>query len=223
MKGGYNLNKEINIPVSDVEVVGILNVPADARGIVLFVSDDHGDRFGQRNVMVRELKNVGLATLLLDLFTPAEEINLANIFAVDLLAKRLREVTKWIRHNPELGNLAVGYFGANVGAGVALRATALEEEIGAVVLHSGRPDLVLEYLPKVSVPTLLIVGGNDQEALELNKIAFEKLGGIKRMETVLGATHFFEEPGTMEQAEKLACDWFTKYLVSLAWLGGVLK
>ena len=207
-------DKEIAIPVGDVEIMGILNVPDEARGIVLFVHGSGSSRFSPRNAVVaRGLESVGLATMLLDLLTLTEETDRANVFDIDLLAKRLQKVTKWVRADSKLKKLSIGYFGASTGAGAALQAAALVERISAVVSRGGRPDLAMKYLAKVSAPTLLIVGGEDYEVLELNKLALAKLSGIKKLAVVPGATHLFEEPGKLEEAEKLTQDWFTKFLV----------
>lgn len=206
-------NNEIVISTNGVEIYGILTVPQDARGIVLFAHGSGSSRFSPRNIAVaRVLEKAKLATLLLDLLTTEEEKNRANVFDINLLSKRLKGVTKWVRTNPSLEKLAIGYFGASTGAGAALQAAAKYKEVKAVVSRGGRPDLAMPYLEKVSAPTLLIVGGDDTEVIALNKLALEKLEGTKKLAIVPGATHLFEEPGTMEQVEILARDWFSKYL-----------
>lgn len=213
MEKTNKLNKEIIIPVNDIKVIGILNVPQNAKGIVLFAHGSGSSRFSPRNIAVAQvLEKAKLATLLLDLLTPEEEKDRANVFDINLLSKRLKTVTKWIKTNPELKKLAIGYFGASTGAGAALQAASGSKIVKTVVSRGGRPDLAMPHLAKVSAPTLLIVGGDDTNVIALNKLALENLGGIKELEIVPGATHLFEEKGTLEQVEILARDWFTKYL-----------
>lgn len=213
MKKKNTSNKEITISVNGIKVAGILNIPTKAQGIVLFAHGSGSSRFSPRNTAVAEmLQKAKLATLLLDLLTTEEEANRANVFDLDLLSNRLKAVTKWVQKNPDLANLPIGYFGASTGGGAALQAAAGSKDISAVVSRGGRPDLAMPYLIKVSAATLLIVGGNDTEVIKLNELAFEKLRGIKKLEIVPGATHLFEEPGTLKQVEILARDWFIKYL-----------
>jgi len=158
-----------------------------------------------------------LATFLIDLLTGDEEVvdvvTAQFRFDIELLARRLMNTTEWLTKNVVTKDLTVGYFGASTGAAAALIAAAKRpDDVKAVVSRGGRPDLALKYLAKVKAPTLLIVGGSDPEVLELNKEALEKLNVEKKLEVVPGATHLFEEPGTLEEVARLAVDWFLKNL-----------
>jgi putative phosphoribosyl transferase len=167
-----------------------------------------------RNLVVaRVLNEGGLATLLFDLLSAAEERDRANVFDIELLAGRLEEATRWLRDRPSMETLPLGYFGASTGAAAALWAAgALGDEVGAVVSRGGRPDLAMDRLPSVTTPTLLIVGGLDRVVLDLNRKAERQLGSITRLEVVPGATHLFEEAGALETVADLARDWFLRYL-----------
>jgi len=208
----------VKIPVGRVTIEGNLSIPPAARGIVLFAHGSGSSRFSPRNQYVaKALNKAGLATLLIDLLTREEEdIDTSTgefRFDIDLLSQRLISATKWLRENPATRNLAFGYFGASTGAAAALIAAAkLPEEIKAVVSRGGRPDLALDYLPKVKAPTLLIVGGNDQAVLDLNRKAMARLSVLKKLEIVPGASHLFEEPGKLEEVAKLSADWFLAHL-----------
>ena len=208
----------VKIPVGRVTIEGNLSIPPAARGIVLFAHGSGSSRFSSRNQYVaKALNKAGLATLLIDLLTREEEdIDTSTgefRFDIDLLSQRLISATKWLRENPATRNLAFGYFGASTGAAAALIAAAkLPEEIKAVVSRGGRPDLALDYLPKVKAPTLLIVGGNDQAVLDLNRKAMARLSVLKKLEIVPGASHLFEEPGKLEEVAKLSADWFLAHL-----------
>ena len=159
------------------------------------------------------MNQAGLATLLFDLLTPAEERNRANVFDIEGLAGRLIDVTGWLASDPDTASLPVGYFGASTGVGAALvAATDPSVKVEAVVSRGGRPDLAGRYLAAVAAPTLLIVGGRDEVVLELNRRAQAVIPGQCDVAVVPGATHLFEEPGTLEQVAKLACDWFTDHL-----------
>jgi putative phosphoribosyl transferase len=160
-----------------------------------------------------ELQRSGVGTLLFDLLTEVESGNRTKVFDISLLADRLVAATAWVMTRPELRGHRVGYFGASTGAAAALVAAARHDSrVAAVVSRGGRPDLAAEALPRVSAPTLLIVGGNDDAVLDLNRRALERLTCNKRLEVVPGATHLFEEPGTLERVAQLAADWFTLYL-----------
>jgi putative phosphoribosyl transferase len=160
-----------------------------------------------------ELQRSGVGTLLFDLLTEVESGNRTKVFDISLLADRLVAATAWVMTRPELSGHRVGYFGASTGAAAALVAAARHDSrVAAVVSRGGRPDLAAEALPRVSAPTLLIVGGNDDAVLDLNRRALERLTCNKRLEVVPGATHLFEEPGTLERVAQLAADWFTLYL-----------
>lgn len=216
----YTVDTEhpVVIPAGQVHIDGILHVPKDAKGVVLFAHGSGSSRFSIRNQFVaRKLQEEKLATLLFDLFTPEEEElderTLELRFDIEFLASRLIFATDWIISQPVAHNLPLGYFGASTGGGAALVAAAKKPEIAkAVVSRGGRPDLAGASLLQVKTPTLLIVGGNDPVVIELNKDALEKLTCVKKLEIIPGATHLFEEPGTLAHAAELAKDWFIKYL-----------
>ncbi len=203
-----------------VALGGALTVPATAEGIVLFAHGSGSSRYSPRNQSVAQyLNRRGLATLLFDLLTPAEEAIDARTralrFDIGLLARRLVGATDWIRQQPQANKLAVGYFGSSTGAAAALvAASERDEEVRAVVSRGGRPDLAAEALAAVRAPTLLIVGGHDRQVLALNESALAQLRCDKRLEIVPGATHLFEEPGALEQVAELAGDWFERMLAS---------
>jgi len=194
---------------------GLLGLPAGkARGLVLFAHGSGSGRFSPRNNFVAEqLRQAGLATLLFDLLTDAEARNRANVFDIDLLALRLQQATEFVVGYAATRGLPVGYFGASTGAAAALVAAAqLGERIGAVVSRGGRPDMAGAALPRVVSPTLLIVGGADTEVLALNQAARRRLRCTCDLMVVPGATHLFEEPGTLEQVVALAREWFLRHL-----------
>jgi putative phosphoribosyl transferase len=198
-------------------VVGLeadLAVPRDATGVVVFAHGSGSSRLSPRNRMVASrLQQAGLGTLLFDLLTPAEDAVYSNRFDIPLLASRLLTATSWLREQPGLENVGVGYFGASTGAAAALVAAAeLDGTISAVVSRGGRPDLAGDSLPRVTAPVLLIVGGDDPVVIEMNRDAFARLGVEKRLDIVPGATHLFEEPGTLEQVAELATGWFAEHL-----------
>jgi len=187
---------------------------------VLFAHGSGSSRHSPRNQFVaRVLQEAGLATLLIDLLTAPEEAEdrlTARIrFNIDLLGKRVVEVTNWLIANPTTANLKIGYFGASTGAAAALVAAAERPlAVGAVVSRGGRPDLASSALPQVQAPTLLLVGSKDTQVIELNRMAFTLLRCEKRLEIIPGASHLFEEPGTLEQVAQLASQWFSHYLTS---------
>jgi putative phosphoribosyl transferase len=207
--------RTISIPPVGLE--GILNIPAGARGIVLFAHGSGSSRLSPRNTYVAEaLRRVGLATLLFDLLTEAEAADRAKVFDIGLLAERLLHATDWVREDADSGALRIGYFGASTGAGAALVADTLSEsEIGAIVSRGGRPDLAEDALTKVRAPTLLIVGSLDTMVLELNQAALARLDCEKQLAVVPGATHLFEELGTLDQVIALAQKWFTDHLAAV--------
>jgi putative phosphoribosyl transferase len=202
----------VTIPVGPADLDGDLVLPEEARSVVLFAHGSGSSRRSPRNRFVAErLQHAGLGTLLFDLLTPIEADDRANVFDVYMLAERLVKATEWVREHH--GGLRIGYFGASTGAAAALWAAAAPElRIGAVVSRGGRPDLAGDRLPEVTAPTLLIVGGHDEVVLDLNQRAERRLGGPSQLAVVPGATHLFEEPGTLEAAADLARDWFTEYL-----------
>jgi len=193
---------------------GILGLPAGASGVVVFAHGSGSGRFSPRNNFVaRRLQQNGLATLLLDLLTPEEAEDRRKVFDIDLLADRLLLSKAWLEGEPKTKNLRIGYFGASTGAGAALQAAAREPaNINAVVSRGGRPDLAEPYLNRVTAPTLLIVGGYDEPVIEMNQAAYELLTCEKQLIIVPGATHLFEEPGTLEQVAEQAGKWFRHYL-----------
>ncbi|WP_290893525.1 erythromycin esterase family protein [Hoeflea sp.] len=190
-------------------------VPADPRGIVLFAHGSGSSRLSPRNrAVAASLNGQGFATLLLDLLLPAEANDRRNVFDIPLLAERLAEAALWIASEPDVADLPLGLFGASTGAGAALLAAAeLQDRISAVVSRGGRPDLAGPRLPDVQAPTLLIVGGNDDQVITLNRKALAALTCDKLLKIVPGAGHLFEEAGTMEQVTAMAGAWFQHYLV----------
>jgi len=197
-----------------VRLAGYLTVPENAAGIVVFAHGSGSSRHSPRNRYVAGVLNAaGLGTLLFDLLTPAEELDRANVFDIGLLARRLTEVTRWLRTQPRAAGAAVGYFGASTGAAAALWAAAEPGAgIAAVVSRGGRPDLARPRLGAVTAPTLLIVGGRDDVVLDLNRRAQAELRCKNQLAVVPGATHLFEEPGTLDAAAALARDWFVSHL-----------
>ena len=197
-----------------VLVPGDLTIPENPRGIVAFAHGSGSSRLSPRNRQVAQTLNAdGFATLLFDLLTPEEELDRANVFDIPLLGRRLAAATGWLRQQAEVSGLALGYFGASTGAAAALIAAAdLGHQISAVVSRGGRPDLAARRLGEVLAPTLLIVGGLDTQVLELNREAQRQLHCTNDLEVVVGATHLFEEPGTLEAVARLASDWFARHL-----------
>jgi len=195
---------------------GDLTVPwgAYGRGVVAFAHGSGSGRLSPRNRQVaRALNEAGFATLLLDLLTPREELDRANVFDVALLARRLIAATHWLRRQPETAQLALGYFGASTGSAAALLAAAeLRTGVCAVVSRGGRPDLAQERLAEVVAPVLLIVGGADEAVRELNRQARRRLRCESELVIVPGATHLFEEPGALDSVARHAIDWFTRHL-----------
>jgi dienelactone hydrolase len=187
----------------------ILAIPPEATGVVLFAHGSGSGRLSPRNNYVaRALQRAGIATLLLDLLTPAEEQDRRNVFDINLLASRLIAATDWMQRTPALRHLPVGYFGASTGGGAALLAASERSDIAAVVSRGGRPDLAMAALPKVRAPTLLIVGGWDEPVIELNERALSQLRSDSELRIVPGATHLFEEPGTLDEVISQATGWF---------------
>lgn len=207
---------DVMIPVDGVTVEGRLHLPEPAAAVVVFAHGSGSSRHSPRNLFVADvLYEAGLGTLLLDLLTPAEEANRANVFNIELLARRLGGVTDWLAARQETAGCAIGYFGASTGAGAALRAAGeLGERISAVVSRGGRPELAGPILPAVTAPTLLIVGGADTIVLDLNRRAQAELRCENRLAVVAGATHLFEEPGALAEVAILARDWFVVHLLS---------
>jgi putative phosphoribosyl transferase len=215
--GDPSFDAEVMIGSDGFGLAGHLTVPTDARGLVLFAHGSGSSRHSPRNQFVsRHLQDAGLATLLFDLLSPDEALDRANVFDVELLAVRLLAATRWVRNQPPCANLRIGYFGASTGAAAALWAAAEDRAIAAVVSRGGRPDLASPRLAAVHAPTLLIVGGDDTVVLRLNEEAAAHLRCEHRIAVVPGATHVFEEPGTLESAADLAQAWFLRHLSPVA-------
>ncbi len=206
--------KEVVILAGTVHLYGILGLPPQTRGAVVFAHGSGSGRFSPRNNFVaRILQNAGIATLLVDLLEESEAQDRRKVFDIDLLTERLLINVHWLRQQPETRGLLMGYFGASTGAAAALQAAAREpQEIAAVVSRGGRPDLAMEYLARVTAPTLLIVGGEDIPVIPLNEAAYAQLKCPKKLVIVPGATHLFEEPGALDKVAQLAKDWFINYL-----------
>jgi len=203
-----------SVRIEPIGLDGLLSLPDAARGIVLFAHGSGSSRFSPRNTHVaRALQAAGLATLLFDLLTEAEAADRERVFDIPLLAERLAVATDWVATQEDTASLALGYFGASTGAAAALvAAAASERDIAAVVSRGGRPDLADAALARVKAPTLLIVGGADYAVLDLNRAALAQLTCEKRLSVVPGATHLFEEPGTLDTVIEFARDWFLGHL-----------
>jgi pimeloyl-ACP methyl ester carboxylesterase len=208
----------VRVRAGTAELQGNLRIPPAARGIVVFAHGSGSGRHSPRNRFVADvLVNTGLATLLIDLLTQEEEVidlQTAELrFDIRLLAERLGGVTDWLAGEPSAAGLSTGYFGASTGAAAALIAAAdRPDRVRAIVSRGGRPDLAGPVLHRVAQPTLLIVGGEDDVVIDLNRLALRELSGIKQLVIIPGATHLFEEPGALEQVAALAREWFLRYL-----------
>jgi len=211
-------------PIRDVEILlddepheGLLGLPAHPLGLVLFAHGSGSSRLSPRNTQVaRVLQSRGIATLMFDLLTEEEDRVYATRFDIALLSHRLLGATRWVRQQEETRDLPLGYFGASTGAAAALIAAAtLCDEIRAVVSRGGRPDLAMQVLAEVTTPTLMLVGGLDFPVIEMNEAAYQQLGGPKELRIIPGATHLFEEPGTLEQVADAAAEWFARHLPAI--------
>ena len=204
----------VEIPAQSRRLNGIINLPSDAKGIVLFVHGSGSSRFSSRNQYVaRELQRVGLATLLFDLLDEEEATDRSKVFDITLLAERLKTAAAWVKQTEDLSRLRLGYFGASTGAAAALVAAADQaSNVKAVVSRGGRPDLAGNALSQVKAPTLLIVGGDDEPVVELNRRALAQLHCEKQLKIIPGATHLFPEPGALEKVASLASQWFQLHL-----------
>jgi putative phosphoribosyl transferase len=213
-----SLESALKIPVGNVEVEGNMFLPEGASGLVVFAHGSGSSRFSPRNQYVaKEFNKANLGTLLFDLLTPGEEeedeLTGEYRFDIALLAQRLIGVTQWLRNDPSTQNIKLGYFGASTGAAAALIAAAkLPEAVSVVVSRGGRPDLAGEYLSQVQAPTLLLVGGWDEEVIELNKQAQQQMTNENKRVIIPAATHLFEEPGKLEEVARFATDWFGRFL-----------
>lgn len=208
--------ENIIIPLHNVKLKGRLRIAENQKGLVIFSHGSGSGRLSSRNNYVADhLQFEGFSSLLFDLLTEREDLVYENRFDINLLSQRLVKVTQWILKFKDYKNLPIGYFGASTGAASALYAAAhLNDNIKAIVSRGGRPDLAMPILDRIKAPTLFIVGGNDDVVILLNKKAFANLDGIKKLEIIEGATHLFEEPGTLEKAAELSANWFNKYLKS---------
>ncbi|OGW30217.1 MAG: hydrolase [Nitrospirae bacterium GWC2_57_13] len=209
------MEQSIHIPVNSVALEGDLNLLPDGKAVVLFAHGSGSSRLSPRNRFVAEvLRDAGIGTLLFDLLTKEEDRTYDNRFDISLLAHRLKAATLWLLERPATGELRAGYFGASTGAAAALVAAAeLGPEIGAVVSRGGRPDLAGSSLGQVQAPTLFIVGERDEAVIEMNRQALALINAQKELKIIPRATHLFEEPGTLEEAARLAAAWFRKHLV----------
>jgi len=207
-------NRQVTVPIGP-GLPGTLAWPEHPSGLVLFAHGSGSSRTSPRNQAVaRQLRAAGLATLLFDILTPAEAEQRQNVFEIPTLASRLRVAMDWAVSQPEAASLPAGYFGASTGAAAALLAASMPgARVRAVVSRGGRPDLAGDALYSVRAPTLLIVGGRDEEVLELNRRAYRRLTCPKRLLVIPGATHLFEEPGALEAAGQAATSWLVEHLV----------
>jgi putative phosphoribosyl transferase len=204
----------VEIDIGPQRLQGLLGIPADAEGLVVFAHGSGSGRMSPRNSRVAAaLRDGGLATLLLDLLTPEEERDRANVFDIALLASRLSFAADWALARSEAAHLPIGYFGASTGAAAALVAAAAPRSpVKAVVSRGGRPDLAGDALAHVLAPTLLIVGSLDTEVLRLNRAAYDRLVAPKELVVVASAGHLFEEPGTLDEVTRHARRWFRAHL-----------
>ena len=208
----------ITVRAGEVNLEGLLTLPQSAKGLVVFVHGSGSSRFSSRNQYVATTMNqAGLATLLFDLLTPEEneidDITREYRFDIESLSQRTIATIDWLREHPQLKNLPIGLFGASTGAAAALNAAKHRPgEVKCVVSRGGRPDLAMDSLPDVLAPSLLIVGGLDTEVLHLNKLAKQAMQAKCDILIIDGATHLFEEPGTLQEAAFAAKKWFLKYL-----------
>ena len=213
-------HEAVRVDVGIVAVDGDLRVPERASGLVIFAHGSGSSRFSRRNrAVAAALETAGFGTLLLDLLTPQEESvderTAEYRFDIDLLGRRVLGATDWVQARPDLHHLPVAFFGASTGAAAALIAAAARPEIArAVISRGGRPDLADEYLPRVQAPTLLIVGGDDEPVIEMNRDAMRRMRAPVELKIIPGATHLFEEPGALEQVATLAADWCRRHLTT---------
>lgn len=216
--------RPVEISAGPTSLPGTLAWPAQPRGIVLFVHGSGSSRLSPRNTAVAaQLRAHGVATLLFDLLSQVEAADRRNVFDIDLLSDRLLAATEWVSGQPEAADLPLGYFGASTGAAAALKAAAKSPiDIAAIVSRGGRPDLAGEALSRVRAPTLLLVGSRDEVVIGLNRMALSRLTGFARLVLIPGASHLFEEPGTLEEAGRLAAAWFVEHFARRATAGSRL-
>ncbi|WP_435333433.1 dienelactone hydrolase family protein [Haloarchaeobius sp. TZWWS8] len=207
----------VDVPVGGVTLQGELQVPADASGTVVFAHGSGSSRLSPRNNAVAEtLREEGFGTFLFDLLTPEEDLDRALRFDVELLRERLVAATEVLGETDESAELPVGYFGASTGAAAALRASIGRTDVAAVVCRGGRVDLASDVFGQVTSPTLLVVGGDDDQILELNKQAFERLTCEKELAVVPRAGHLFERPGALNEVTALAVEWYGRHFARIA-------
>jgi putative phosphoribosyl transferase len=208
------VQRAVAIPAGVRMLSGFLNIPPGAKGIVLFAHGSGSSRFSTRNQFVAsQLHHHGLATLLFDLLDDDESDRRDRVFDIELLSGRLEDATVWQQEHEDLRELRTGYFGASTGAAAALvAASRLHGTVAAVVSRGGRPDLAMDALPRVKAPTLFIVGGDDDEVVELNRKALAQLQCEKELSIIPGATHLFPEPGALQKVADLAAAWFVQFL-----------
>jgi len=206
-------NRDVVVQADDKELPGLLTVPEHARGLVIFAHGSGSSRLSRRNQQVAQtLVDRNCATLLFDLLTEGESQDRDNVFDIELLGRRMLDATRWAQQHEDVGSLAIGYFGASTGAAAALTAAAeLTDDVAAVVSRGGRPDLAGGALPRVTAPTLLIIGSLDTQVLELNRMAEHKMTCTTELVVIDGATHLFEEPGTLEQVADRAGAWLVRW------------
>jgi putative phosphoribosyl transferase len=205
----------LRIPLGHVSLEGELVIPENAQGLIIFAHGAGSSRLSPRNNYVAGLfQEGGFGTFLFDLLTEQEDLVYSNRFNIDLISERMAGSTLWVENNTAAHDLPIGYFGASTGSAAALKASVEGSvDIRAIVSRGGRPDLVMEALPMVKAPTLLIVGGEDTVVISLNMEAYKALTGEKDMKIVPGATHLFEEPGKLDEVAELASEWFTAHLI----------
>jgi putative phosphoribosyl transferase len=214
----HALAESVTIPIDRGEILADLRCPDRALGLVMFAHGSGSSRFSSRNRAVAEyLEEHRFATLLLDLLTRPEEIvdvrTAQHRFDIEMLGRRVVQATDWAAQRDEIAGLPIGYFGASTGAAAALIGAATRpDRVQAVVSRGGRPDLAGDALSRVQAPTLLIVGGDDEPVIEMNRDAMRQMRGLVELEIVPGASHLFEERGTLEEVMRLAADWFARYL-----------
>lgn len=210
----FELTNQIVLEYQGHRLKGVLSYPAHPIGIVLFAHGSGSSRLSPRNQLVeRALRQAGIATFLFDLLEEPEAADRRNVFDVKLLAERLQGAADWIRQQPEFKNVPLGFFGASTGASAALIAAASSpDQVAAIVSRGGRPDLAEAWLGRVTAPTLLIVGGEDDQVIEMNRFALDQLHCQSRLEIIPGATHLFEEAGALEEVARLATEWFSTFL-----------
>jgi putative phosphoribosyl transferase len=209
------MKHSLYIPADSIKLEADLTIPAGARAIVLFAHGSGSSRHSPRNQYVAKvLRDAGLGTLLMDLLTREEDAVYETRFDIGLLTERLEAATRWLVSQPQTKPLSVGYFGASTGAAAALKAAAAIPCFGAVVSRGERPDMEGSALDRVQAPTLLMGGGDDDVVIELIHKAYQQLLCERRLAFVPGATHLFEEPGTLEEVARLASEWFSRYLRS---------